>query len=129
MRFGKFLTQTGIVSATEVLAALAEQSRRRAYLPMMLAASGMAPADLTLECSSSASGNDEELLVELYRRGFLNARDYQRVEQQWRGSAPPLGEILVEQGLLSESELAAHLEAFRASVKSGNPASVAARSS
>src|SRR5436190_20198070 len=100
MRFGKYLTQQGVVSAADVLSALAEQLRRRAYLPLLLAEAGVISAEFALDSSSSNLRNDEELLVDSFRRGLLSARDYHRLVITWQTSAPPLGEILIERGLI-----------------------------
>lgn len=112
MRFGKFLTTRGVISAAQVLAALAQQSRERTYLPQLLADAGVAPAELLLEYDDEILRNDEELLVNSYRRGLVTARQYHSLEAQWKSSTPPLGEILVEQGLLTSSQLQGLLAEF-----------------
>ncbi len=119
MRFGKFLTGRDLVSAADVLSALGEQSRRRAFLPLMLAEAGFISADFALTSTSSYLRNDEELLVDSFRRGLLSARDYQNLEREWQASAPPLGEILVERGLLTRLQLNACLKEFQAAGSHG----------
>jgi hypothetical protein len=120
MRFGKFLTTRGVISAAQVLAALAEQARRRSFLPQLLADAGVLTPELALEYDAEALRNDEELLVDSYRRGLVSARQYHALEAQWRSSTPPLGEILVEQGLLTSSQLQALLAEFQATLAHGD---------
>jgi hypothetical protein len=120
MRFGKFLTTQRVISAAHVLAALAEQARRRAYLPQLLADAGVVPPELALEYDPEALRNDEELLVDSYRRGLVTARQYHSLETQWRSSTPPLGEVLVEQGLLTSSQLQALLAEFHEAATHGD---------
>lgn len=114
MRFGQFLARRALVSALEVLSALEEQARRRTFLSVMLARAGFLSADFALESTATFGRNDEELLVDSFRRGVISARDYQNFDREWRASAPPLGEILVERGQLSQLQLNALLSEFHA---------------
>lgn len=120
MRFGKFLTTRGILSAAQVLAALGEQSRRRRFLPQFLAESGVVSADYALEYETAGSCADSELLADTYRQGLLTARQYNAIEMTWKASAPPLGEILVEQGFLSSERLQELLLEYHASESSAS---------
>lgn len=129
MRFGKFLTTRGVLSAIDVLSALAEQCRRRAYLPLLLADAGVVSPDFALESGASALRNDEDLLIDSYRRGLLSARQYHVLESTWKSSAPPLGEILVERGLLSFCQLNSLLTEFQSMNPHGDRCTVAMRSS
>jgi hypothetical protein len=128
MRFGKFLTERGVVCAADVLSGLAEQARRRKYLPIMLAEAGVVTAESALERDDSILRNDEELLVDSYRRGLLSARHYHHLETAWRLSAPPIGEILVERELLSTIELNSYLAEFHAPALHGAKNRIAMRS-
>jgi len=114
MHFGEYLVQQKILSAHQILKALAEQSRRREFLPLLLVEMGALPDYRALRYCTQADGNHEDFLKILLHEGFISQQQFTLIYNSWMRSGPPLGRLLVDMGFLDESTRAEALETFEA---------------
>ena len=80
-RFGEFLMEAGVIDAGALLSALAEQHRRREFLPNLAVRLGYITNGMALELLDHAANCYESFLVEAQDNGILNkltARDVLR---------------------------------------------------
>ena len=114
MHFGEYLVQEKILSAHQVLKALAEQRRRRVFLPLLLVDMDALEDYRSLKYCSMANENGEDFLDVLVREGLISDDQRDRILKAWMNSGPPLGALCVEMGLMDEETRASTLEDFEA---------------
>lgn len=114
MHFGEFLVHKHILSAHQVLKALQEQRRRRHFIPLLLVELGALPDYCALKFCTEADQNGEDFLEIIMREGIISQQQCTQIRTTWRRSGPPLGQMLVELGLINEATLIAALEEYEA---------------
>ena len=114
MHFGEYLVQQKFLSAHQILKALAEQRRRRKFIPLLLVESGAMPDYQALKLCTVADQNCEDFLDVLRREGCISSQQFTQIRIAWMGSGPPLGRLLVELGFMNEETRVAALEEFEA---------------
>lgn len=115
MHFGEYLVKQKILSAHQVLKALAEQSRRRHSIPLLLVEQGSLTDYVALKFCTQADQNYEDFLEVLLREGYISQQQCTQLRTTWMRSGPPLGLLLVEMGLIDESTRREALAEFEAS--------------
>jgi len=101
-----------VLSAHQILKGLAAQRKRRQYIPLLLVDQGALPDYRALRMCTQAEDNHEDFLEVLMHKQFINAEQCKMIRATWMRSGPPLGQILVELGLMNEETLADVLEEF-----------------
>jgi hypothetical protein len=114
MRFGEYLVRTGLATGTDILMTLAEQDRRRTFIPRLVVELGVVtlPDAMNLWDESLDEEHCEDFLTFLVSRGVLTKVAAIHARNQWMRSAPPLGLLLVELNVLQEDERYHALAAF-----------------
>ncbi len=112
MQFGEYLVQNRILSAHQILKALAEQRRRRTFIPLLLVDLGGLADYRALHYYNVAEKNSEDFLEVLLREGFISEEQCVQIRTAWMRSGPPLGKLLVELGFMNEESRAAVLEEY-----------------
>jgi len=102
MHFGEYLVQQKALSAHQVLKALAEQRRRRRFIPLLLVELGAMPDYQVLRFCTQADLNHEDFLEVLVREGYISSQQCVQIRLAWMRSGPPLGSLLVEMGFMNE---------------------------
>ncbi len=117
MHFGEFLVKQKILSPLHVLKALAEQSRRRQSIPLLLVEQGSLADYEALKFCTQADQSNEDFLEVLLREGYISQQQCTQIRKTWMRSGPPLGLLLVELGMIDETtrqEALAEFELTRA---------------
>lgn len=114
MHFGEFLVQQKVMSAHQILKALAEQRRRRKFIPLLLVELGAMEDYRALHYCSLADSQYEDFLEVLLRENIVSQEQCDQIRAAWMKSGPPLGRLLVELGFMDEDTRAAVLEEFEA---------------
>ncbi len=114
MHFGEYLVQQNILSAHLVLKGLAEQRRRRKFVPLLLVELGALADYRALRYCSIAEQSHSGFLEVLVREGFISEVQSAQIHDSWMRSGPPLGQLLVEMGFIDEQTLEEVLEEFEA---------------
>lgn len=114
MHFGDYLVQRKILSAHQILKALAEQRRRRKFLPLLLVELGALEDHRALHFCSQADQSNEDFLDVLLHEGFVSQEQCELIRNTWMRSGPPLGRLLVELGFMDEGTREEVLEDFEA---------------
>jgi hypothetical protein len=112
MHFGEFLVHRKVLSAHQILKGLAEQRKRRQYIPLLLVEQGSLPDYRALRMCSKAEESRDDFLEVLVEEQFITAEQGEQIRSVWMRSGPPLGQILVELGFMNEETLAATLKEF-----------------
>lgn len=112
MRFGEFLIDAGVIDASTLLSALAEQQRRRAFLPKLAVELGYMNDKTALEVMDEATDCHERFLFEAQENGMLNRLTATDLLDEWRRTATPIGEMLVELGHMTETSRKSMLRRF-----------------
>ncbi len=106
--------QQKILSAHQILKALAKQRQRRKFVPLLLVEMGALADYRALHYSSIAEQSHSGFLEILVNEGFISAQQSSQIRAAWMNSGPPLGSLLVEMGFVDELTCAEALEAFEA---------------
>ena len=114
MHFGEFLVQKKILSAHQVLKALAEQRRRRRFLPLLLVEQNSLEDYRALRYYAQAEQSSEAFLEVLVEEKLISKEQCSRIRSTWTRSGPPLGSLLVEMGFMDESTRVELLDSFEA---------------
>ncbi|NOZ41250.1 MAG: hypothetical protein GXP24_13640 [Planctomycetes bacterium] len=114
MHFGEFLVQQKVLSAHQILKALAEQSNRREFIPLLLVELGALDDYRALRYFTIADQNHSGFLEVLVNEQFISEKQHTQIHDAWQRSGPPLGRLLVEMGFIDEATCAESLEEFEA---------------
>lgn len=114
MHFGEYLVQQKILSAHQILKALAEQGKRREFIPLLLVEMGALEDYRALRFCTIAQKESTDVLEVLVREKFINEEQCDQIRLAWARSGPPLGRLLVELGFMDEETLVEALEEFEA---------------
>ncbi len=114
MHFGEYLVQQNILSAHQILKALAEQRRRRKFIPLLLVELGALADYRALHYCSVAEQDYVGFLEVLLREEFISEKQCAQIQEAWMRSGPPLGRLLVEMGFIDEQIREEVLEEFEA---------------
>lgn len=114
MQFGEYLVKRKILSAHHILKALAEQRRRRKFLPLLMVELNVLADYRSLRYCTAADQNSEDFLDFLLREGIISKPQFSQLQTTWMQSGPPLGQLLVEMGFLDNDTLECVLEEFAA---------------
>lgn len=112
MHFGEYLVQRRVLSAHQILKALAEQNRRRKFVPLLLADQGVIPDYRVLKLWTQADDHHEDFLEILKGERFVSPEQYKLIRRSWMRSGPPLGRLLIELGWIEGKKCADMLKAF-----------------
>lgn len=114
MHFGEYLVQRKVLSAHQILKGLAEQSRQRKFIPLLLVELGALADHRALHYCATAGQNHTGFLEVLLREGLISEKQCSQIHDTWMSSGPPLGHLLVEMGLVDAETCAEMLEDFEA---------------
>jgi hypothetical protein len=114
MHFGEYLVQQNILSAHQVLKGLAEQRRRRKFVPLLLVEMGALADYRALRYCSIAEQSHSGFLEVLVSKGYISEGQSAQMHDSWMRSGPPLGQLLVELGFMDEQTCTEVLEEFEA---------------
>ena len=114
MHFGEYLVQKKVLSAHQILKTLAEQNRRRKYIPLLLADQGSLPDYRVLRLCSQADNNRKDFLEVLLSEKIVTSEQCKKIRRSWIQSGPPLGRLLVEMGWIDGKTCVDMLENFEA---------------
>ncbi len=114
MRLGDYLVQRKVLSAHQILKALAEQRRRRKFLPLLLVELGALEDHRALSFCSQADEQGEDFLDVLLQEKFISQEQCHLIRETWMRSGPPLGRLLVELGFMDEATRQELLDEFEA---------------
>lgn len=112
MHFGEYLVQRRVLSAHQILKALAEQNRRRKFVPLLLADQGAMPDYRVLSLWSQADDRHEDFLEVLMAEKFVSLEQSKMIRRSWMRSGPPLGRLLIELGCIDGKKCVDLLKAF-----------------
>jgi hypothetical protein len=110
--FERFLLQRVAVSPQQIRAALDAQRHSTPFVGTLAVDGGlMSVAQLleVLDALATHNGHFGDVAIEM---GFLTPEQRQNLLVQQRTIAPPLGEILVKQGALSQKRMLAYLSEY-----------------
>ena len=114
MHFGDYLVSRKVLSAHQVLKALAEQNRQRKFLPLLLVEMGAMEDYRVLNFCRRAQERNEDFLDVLLDERFISKSQYRELHNTWMKSGPPLGKILVTLGFMDDATKQELLEEFEA---------------
>lgn len=114
MHFGDYLVSRKVLSAHQVLKALAEQNRQRKFLPLLLVDLGAMEDYRVLKYCKRAQERNEDFLDVLLEERYISKTQHRELRATWMNSGPPLGKILVSLGFMDESTKEALLAEFEA---------------
>lgn len=114
MHFGEFLVQRKVLSAHQILKALAEQRRRRWFIPLLLVDQGALEDYRSLHYYAQAGHSSEAYLEILFQEKMISREQLDRIRTTWIQSGPPLGDLLVELGFIDECTRDEMLDEFEA---------------
>lgn len=114
MHFGDFLVQQKVLSAHQVLRALAEQRRRRQFIPLLLVELEILPDYQALHYCSKADVTGSDFLDVMVHEGLISDEQRLLIHDRWMCSGPPLGILLVEMGLMDAQTRQELLDEFEA---------------
>ena len=106
--------QKKVLSAHQVLKALAEQRRRRIFVPLLLVELDSMEDYRALRYYSQADHSSEAFLDVLVEEKVISKEQCARIRSTWIKSGPPLGRLLVEMGFIDEGTRVEMLDAFEA---------------
>ncbi len=114
MQFGLYLKNRGVISAEQLVAAVEVQQARLVPIGQLALEEGMLnPREIFSILRGQCNAPHDyfgEMAIEM---GLLARDDVMRLLMIQSERKRPIGEILVEQGVLSESQLKAELAAYR----------------
>jgi hypothetical protein len=114
IHLGEYLVKRKVLSAIHLLKALAEQRKRRKYLPLLLVELGALADHRALRYCSLADQKGKDFLEVLRCEGVISKAQCQQIRLTWMQSGPPIGQLLVEMGFLNRETLEMVLEEFEA---------------
>jgi hypothetical protein len=112
MRFGEFLVSQGTITPQQLVRALAAQHQRRPFIPELVVRLGMVSNSDVAFFTEDVVDGEGRFLDWLMSTGRITEMDMEQIICRWRRSAPPLGELLVELGEITETERITSLNAF-----------------
>lgn len=104
--------QQKILSAYTIVKALAEQSRRRKYLPLLLVELGALPDHHALHLCSKAASEHKEFLEVLLADGLISSEQGDVIRTAWMESGPQLGRVLIDMDFIDARTCTNALENF-----------------
>lgn len=112
MHFGEYLVQRRVLSAHQILKALAEQNRRRKFVPLLLADQGAMPDYRVLHLWTQADDRHEDFLEVMKGERFVSPEQCKLIRRSWMRSGPPLGRLLIELGCIDSKKCVDMLKEF-----------------
>ena len=114
-RFGHFLVDRDLVPQTALVRALGIQQTRQTPLGQLAIQHGFLDVAQVFEILGAEAEEPQKLFGEIARElGHLTSGQIERLIELQKASRPPVGEILVELGILDADDLEALLEEFHA---------------
>jgi two-component system chemotaxis sensor kinase CheA len=112
MRFGEFLVSRGTITPQQLVRALAKQHQKRPFIPELVVRLGMVSNSDVAFFAEDVVDGEGKFLEWLKRTGRITEMDLENIVCRWRRSAPPLGELLVELGEITDLERIESLNRF-----------------
>lgn len=114
MRFGLYLYHQKVIDAEQLIEALEEQQRRTPPVGELAIESGLVSVHSLFEIVSAQSGPRRDRFGTIaMEMGLISEGELAEVLMRQSDLRPPLREILVEQGVLSQEVADAHYDHFQ----------------
>lgn len=113
MMFGRYLIRIGRVTAEDVLRALDRQARMPDLTGRIAVYRGYMTADQVLEVLDHHTGaNGHQFGEQAVARGYLTREQLSEIIAVQRRQRPPLGALLIQDGVLTDAQLADDLKEY-----------------
>lgn len=123
MHFGQFLIQNGAANAQQILAALDAQRRAAPYIGQIAVRTGMLDITRVLDVLDHQARTRLHFAEQARALGYLTEEQSLELRRKQKDEFVPIGEILVEHGVLTHKKLITFLRDFLE--REGKPVKVA----